>query len=97
MYVLYAPYNDKWFLLTADDPRTKSNNLYHWDTNMKTIFESVDDISEKILYFDINCEGLIVVPVKEGFWKKVFPEYIPDFTESFEYHWSMAREYQQGS
>lgn len=87
MYILYAPYNDRWLLLTKDEPRIKSNNLYHWDENKYSLFNSVDDILEKILYFDINCEGLMVVSV-------YFPEFTPDFTNSFECHWTMVHEYQ---
>ena len=92
MLALYAPYNDRWLLLTKDDPRIKSDDLYHWDDDIKSAFLSLDEISEAILYFDINCEGLVVVPVGTN-GEGTFPAYVGDFTESYGYHWTMAHEY----
>lgn len=98
MYTLYAPYNDKWLLLTKDNPIIKNNNLYHWDKDMWSVFKSVDAILERILYFDINCEELIIVPIQRNVCTHYPPPlYTPDFTNSFKCHWTMVHEYQHRS
>lgn len=97
MYALYAPYNDKWLLLTKDNPRIKNNNLYHWDENMWSEFKSVDAILERMLYFDINCEELIIVSIRINDYSEYLSAFIPDFTNSFECHWTMVHEYQHRS